>query len=74
LRWIDLPFPIGRCLKLSSDKCINFSRFLPANISFQIADISKEVDFGGEKFDIVHTRFVLFHVGLSPIFRVSLSV
>ncbi|KAJ7367707.1 S-adenosyl-L-methionine-dependent methyltransferase [Mycena albidolilacea] len=53
-------FPAAQILAVDRSPLPN--RFLPANISFQIADISKEVDFGDEKFDIVHTRFVLFHI------------
>ncbi|KAF8211731.1 S-adenosyl-L-methionine-dependent methyltransferase, partial [Mycena galopus ATCC 62051] len=38
------------------------NRPLPPNLTFQLADLAKEVDFGPDRFDIVHARFVFFHV------------
>ncbi|KAJ7648755.1 S-adenosyl-L-methionine-dependent methyltransferase [Mycena polygramma] len=38
------------------------NRKLPANITFKLADVSKDLDFEKETFDIVHGRFVMFHV------------
>ncbi|KAJ6548806.1 S-adenosyl-L-methionine-dependent methyltransferase [Mycena capillaripes] len=37
-------------------------RKIPANISFKLADLSKELDFEKDTFDIVHARFVMVHV------------
>ncbi|KAJ6516494.1 hypothetical protein C8R45DRAFT_802948, partial [Mycena sanguinolenta] len=34
-------------------------RYIPPNVNFQIVDLAKEVDFGPDKFDIVHARFAL---------------
>jgi len=38
------------------------NRPLPPNLTFQLADLAKEVDFGPDRFDIVHARFVFGHV------------
>ncbi|KAJ6548825.1 S-adenosyl-L-methionine-dependent methyltransferase [Mycena capillaripes] len=37
-------------------------RKIPANISFKLADLTKELDFEKNTFDIVHARFVMAHV------------
>ncbi|KAJ7367704.1 S-adenosyl-L-methionine-dependent methyltransferase [Mycena albidolilacea] len=48
---------------LAADRSPLPNRFLPANISFQMADLAKEGDFKPDHFfDIVHARFVFCHV------------
>jgi len=53
-------FPDAQILAVDRSPLPN--RPLPENLSFQIADLAKELDFGSEKFDLVHARFVLCHV------------
>jgi len=38
------------------------NRTLPANVTFQLADLTKELEFEAETFDIVHARSVMIHV------------
>ncbi|KAF7370213.1 S-adenosyl-L-methionine-dependent methyltransferase [Mycena sanguinolenta] len=37
-------------------------RVFPANVHFQMADLTKELEFEAESFDIVHARSVMIHV------------
>ncbi|KAJ7224546.1 S-adenosyl-L-methionine-dependent methyltransferase [Mycena pura] len=48
-------------------------RILPSNIHFHLADLSQELNFEPETFDIVHSRFVMCHVlnGKEVIERVA---
>ncbi|KAJ7925124.1 S-adenosyl-L-methionine-dependent methyltransferase [Mycena leptocephala] len=48
-------------------------RKLPVNMSFELADLTKELPFERETFDIVHARFVMGHVpnGESAVKRVA---
>ncbi|KAJ7265989.1 S-adenosyl-L-methionine-dependent methyltransferase [Mycena haematopus] len=53
-------FPAAQILAVDRSPLPN--RYIPPNLIFQIADLSKAVDFGPDKFDLVHARFVLSHV------------
>ncbi|KAJ7261794.1 hypothetical protein B0H12DRAFT_1013214 [Mycena haematopus] len=48
-------------------------RILPANMSFQLADLAQRLEFEDETFDIVHGRLVMTHVvdGPDTLRRVS---
>ncbi|KAJ7229960.1 S-adenosyl-L-methionine-dependent methyltransferase [Mycena pura] len=48
-------------------------RILPSNIHFHLADLTQELNFEPETFDIVHSRFVMCHVsnGKEVIERVA---
>ncbi|KAF7352026.1 S-adenosyl-L-methionine-dependent methyltransferase [Mycena venus] len=53
-------FPEAEVIALDISPLPN--RRIPANISFKLADLTQELDFEKGTFDIVHARFVIFHV------------
>jgi len=46
-------------------------RIFPSNIHFHLTDLTQELDFEPETFDIVHSRLVMCHVGKEVIERVA---